>query len=396
MYAAIGGGGGAAGTSSGSNASSGSSGSASYVEIYDSDGILKWGLRASGGNAGKGATSTNFGSGASLKDKSTCQIYNGSSWVYTSCTYDGLKGDDGASSTDSTAAANGGVGGGSMYNTSTSSGGGQGGSNSHENGYDATNWGAGGGGGTVRFTTSGSTTTAYKGKGGSGKNGVAEITYDIMYPAAGGGGGGGGAFAHIKDITVTAGNTYTLRVAAGGNAGGTGANGIDGGTTSATFDSVTYSLSGGKGGLIGTSQSDTASLVQGTGGAKGIVSTNVSDTSGLKFKNGSDGFNAGTLATDALNIYGGSYGGNGGTSGIDTIGGCGGLFNDSNICTNTNVSATSVPYNTVINVLNASDYGSAGAGGGGGGWSENTTFYPTPGSGSAGQDGYIYLYWSEY
>ena len=80
-----------------------------------------------------------------------------------------------------------------MYNSSTLSGGGPGGSDSGENGYNGTLSGAGGGGGTVRFQTSGSNTTAYRGAGGKGANGMVEITYDLMYRAAGGGGGGGGA-----------------------------------------------------------------------------------------------------------------------------------------------------------------------------------------------------------
>ena len=39
--------------------------------------------------------------------------------------------------------------------------------------------------------------------------------------------------------------------------------------------------------------------------------------------------------------------------------------------------------------------GKAGAGGAGGGFSFDTTKYPAPGGGSAGQDGFVFLYWKE-
>ncbi len=281
-----------------------------------------------------------------------------------------------------------------MYNTTALSGGGTGGSNTSENGYKGSLWGAGGGGGTVRFVQSGSSTNVYKGKGGDGANGIAEITYDIMYPAAGGGGGGGGALLNIKNLSVSPGSTYKVRVSGGGTGGSVGASGSDGGTSSLTVNGSIYSLSGGKGGIVGTSQTATTSVIQGVGGEKGIFSTSVTDMSNLKYKNGSNGSDGGEIVATVDNPYGGSYGGNGGTSGIDTKGGCGGMFLESSICTNTGVNGTYTDFVSPGNLFSATEYGNAGAGGAGGGWSENTRFYPNPGGGANGQDGYVYIYWT--
>ena len=131
-------------------------------------------------------------------------------------------------------------------------------------------------------------------------------------------------------------------------------------------------------------------------GKKGIVSTNVSDKSNLTYKHGFDGSNADEIEVTEDNPYGGSYGGTGGTSGLDIKGGCGGMFVDSAICTNTTVNGTYVSFVSPGDVFEAAEYGSAGAGGGGGAWSDNVTFYPNPGSGAQGQNGYVYLYWVEY
>ena len=398
MYAAGGGSGGSAGSSSGANAASGSDGGTSYIYVYNKSNVLKWGLKVPGGKGGTGAkaSSSSAGSGGAQKNANSCQIYNGTTWTSTNCTGYGTGGNNGNKITDSNSAAQGGAGGGSMYNSSSLTGGGAGGSNTGENGYNGTLSGAGGGGGTVRFQTSGSNTTTYRGTGGKGANGMVEITYDLTYRAAGGGGGGGGAFALVKNIPVASAGTYTVRVGAGGAGGAISSKGSNGGTSSVTFDSATYSLSGGEGGLAGTSETASKELVQGTGGKKGVVSTNVSDKSNLTYKHGFDGASAGEITINAANPYGGSYGGTGGTSGLDVKGGCGGMFIDSTVCSNTTVNGTYVSFISPGDVFEASEYGSAGAGGGGGGWSENTTFYPNPGSGAQGQNGYVYLYWVEY
>ena len=393
LYSAAGGAGGSSASSSGGNASNGSNGNTSYIEVYSSDNVLKWGIRASGGYAGEGASSSSYGEGGAERSIASCQLYENGSWRSVNCTGIGAKGLDGtkAESASSTNTATGGSGGGSMYNSSTVIGGGSGGSISSANGYNGSVYGAGGGGATIVFDSSNNVT---KGIGGNGANGVAEITYDLVRQAAGGGGGGGGAFIRVEKIKVTSGKEYTIKVASGGAAGSVATKGSDGGVTSATFDSVTYTLSGGKGGQIGTSSTDTSNVIQGIGGLGGIVSSNVSDTTNIEYKNGLKGDDGNTYTTTTGFIV--SNGGNGGTSGLDTKGGCGGLFIDSSICTNTNVNGTSVNFVSPNQIFDTAQYGAAGAGGSGGGWSEDTFNYPNSGGGSQGQSGYVYINWVKY
>ena len=393
LFSAAGGSGGNSASSQGSNASNGSNGNTSYIEIYDKDNVLKWGIRALGGNYGYGASSTDYGNGGDEKGINTCQLYENGVWRSINCTGVGIKGTNGnkVESASSTNTATGGSGGGSMYNSSTVIGGGSGGSISSANGYNGSVYGAGGGGATIVFDSSNNVT---KGIGGNGANGVAEITYDLVRQAAGGGGGGGGAFIRVEKIKVTSGKEYTIKVASGGAAGSVATKGSDGGVTSATFDSVTYTLSGGKGGQIGTSSTDTSNVIQGIGGLGGIVSSNVSDTTNIEYKNGLKGDDGNTYTTTTGFVV--SNGGNGGTSGLDTKGGCGGLFIDSSICTNTNVNGTSVNFVSPNQIFDTAQYGAAGAGGGGGGWSEDTFNYPNSGGGSQGQSGYVYINWVKY
>ena len=394
LFSAAGGSGGSSASSSGSSASNGTSGLASYVEVYAPDGVtLVWGIRASGGNYGYRATSTAAGNGGAQTSANSCQLYENGVWRSINCTGVGIKGTNGnkVESASSTNTATGGSGGGSMYNSSTVIGGGSGGSISSANGYNGSVYGAGGGGATIVFDSSNNVT---KGIGGNGANGVAEITYDLVRQAAGGGGGGGGAFIRVEKIKVTSGKEYTIKVASGGAAGSVATKGSDGGVTSATFDSVTYTLSGGKGGQIGTSSTDTSNVIQGIGGLGGIVSSNVSDTTNIEYKNGLKGDDGNTYTTTTGFVV--SNGGNGGTSGLDTKGGCGGLFIDSSICTNTNVNGTSVDFVSPNQIFDTAQYGSAGAGGSGGGWSEDTFNYPNSGGGSQGQSGYVYINWVKY
>ena len=394
LFSAAGGSGGSSASSSGSSASNGTSGLASYVEVYAPDGVtLVWGIRASGGNYGYRATSTAAGNGGAQTSANSCQLYENGVWRSINCTGVGIKGTNGnkVESASSTNTATGGSGGGSMYNSSTVIGGGSGGSISSANGYNGSVYGAGGGGATIVFDSSNNVT---KGIGGNGANGVAEITYDLVRQAAGGGGGGGGAFIRVEKIKVTSGKEYTIKVASGGAAGSVATKGSDGGVTSATFDSVTYTLSGGKGGQIGTSSTDTSNVIQGIGGLGGIVSSNVSDTTNIEYKNGLKGDDGNTYTTTTGFVV--SNGGNGGTSGLDTKGGCGGLFIDSSICTNTNANGTSVNFVSPNQIFDTAQYGSAGAGGSGGGWSEDTFNYPNSGGGSQGQSGYVYINWVKY
>ena len=393
LYSAAGGAGGSSASSSGSSASNGSNGNTSYIEVYSSDNVLKWGIRASGGYAGEGASSSSYGEGGAERSIASCQLYENGSWRSVNCTGIGAKGLDGTKveNASSTNTATGGTGAGSMYNTTVAQGGGVGGSTSGANGYSGSVYGAGGGGATITFNSS---NNAVRGTGGRGANGVAEITYDIIRQAAGGGAGGGGAFVRADKIKVISGKEYIVKVASGGAAGSVASSGADGGVSSVTFEGVTYTLSGGKGGSIGTSATDSDDVIQGIGGLGGIVSSNVSDTSDVEYKNGLKGDDANTYTTDSGFIV--SNGGNGGTSGLDTKGGCGGLFIDSTICTNTNVNAAYVNFTAPNQIYDTAQYGSAGAGGGGGGWSEDTLNYPNPGGGSQGQSGYVYINWVKY
>ena len=387
LYAAAGGSGGNSASSSGSSASNGSNGNTSYIEIYNKDNVLKWGIRAFGGNAGYGATSTLAGSGGAKKSTNSCQLYENGAWKSISCTGTGFAGSSGEA---------GGAGGGSMYNTTVAQGGGNGGTSTGANGYNGTVYGAGGGGATVTFDSSNNAT---RGTGGSGANGVAEITYTYTHQAAAGGGGGGGAFAYIKNIPVVSENTYTITVGAGGLGGTISSNGSDGGEASINAGGTIYTLTGGKGGKAGTSATSSSTVVQGAGGLAGVVSANVTSAAGAEYKNGENGENGGTFTQDDIHAnslpYGGSFGGLGGMSGIDTKGGCGGLFIDSSICTNNTVNGTNTTFTTPTISNGNIDYAQAGAGGGGGGWSENTSLYPSPGSGAQGQGGYVLLMWEK-
>ncbi len=382
FYAAPGAKGGNGASSSGTNASNGYSGTASYIALYDKTNKLIWGLEASGGNGGKGATSSSYGNGGASVSNTSCKIFQNNVWTDTNCTGVGSAGSNGASlDTGGNGAANGGVGGGSLYNTTTLSGGGNGGSSSSEVGGNGSLYGSGGGGGTTKVVSD----VATAGAGGKGANGVAEITYDLTYDPAAGGGGGGGAMLKVENITVTPSTVYTVRVGGGGNGGAVSNNGSNGGESKVTFGSVSYSLSGGKGGTAGTSASSSTSVVHGVGGAGASKLSAGTSVAGTK---GSDG-SAGDI---------GAIGGNGGKSGVESEGGCGALFDNGGSCSATGAYGLSPMFISPANIFDAADYGKAGAGGGGGGYAYNTTMYPTnnPGYGGNGQNGYVYLYWTEY
>ena len=382
FYAAPGAKGGNGASSSGTNASNGYSGTASYIALYDKTNKLIWGLEASGGNGGRGATSTNAGNGGSSVATNSCKIFQNNVWTDTNCTGVGSAGSNGASlDTGGNGAANGGVGGGSLYNTTTLSGGGNGGSASNEVGGNGSLYGSGGGGGTTKFASN----VATAGAGGKGANGVVEITYDLTYDPAAGGGGGGGAMLKVENITVTPSTNYVIRVGGGGNGGAVSNNGSDGGESKVTFGSVSYSLSGGKGGTAGTSATDTTSVVHGVGGLGASKLSAGTSVAGTK---GSDG-SAGDI---------GAIGGNGGKSGVESEGGCGALFSNGVNCSATTTYGLSTMFVSPSNIFDAAEFGSAGAGGGGGGYAYNTTIYPTnnPGYGGNGQNGYVYIYWTDY
>ena len=388
MFAAAGGAGGSSASAKDGNGSNGSNGSDSYIAIYDKDGTLKWGLKAAGGNGGKGATSTAGGSGGAQVSASSCQIYQNGAWTSVSCSGAGASGSSGqsVSGASETNAANGGAGGGSMYSSDSYSGGGAGGSASSVNGSKGSTWGSGGGGGTVGFDSSG---TEVKGKGGNGANGVVELKYDVTYQAAAGGGGGGGAFVKLRDVFITPSTVYTIRVGGGGNGGNSAIKGSDGGDSSASFGAMEFVAKGGKGGKVGSS--DASGATHGVGGEGGQVVTSLPSKGDSEYrigKKGSDGQNA----TDGSSN---SWGGHGGESGIKVKGGCGGLYTNVLFCSNPDVNGISPTFSIPDNISQSAEYGSAGAGGGGGGWSSDSITFPNPGSGAKGQDGYVYIYWTK-
>ena len=391
LYAAAGGTGGNSSSSSSASGSNGTNGSTSYVEVYDKNNVLKWGIRAPGGNAGYGATSSSAGSGGSERAVNSCQLFENGSWRNASCTGAGSKGYNGTNfnTANSVYTANGGNGGGSRYNSATDIGYGAGGTASSQNGGNASVYGAGGGGATIKFDSSNNPTT---GKGGSGANGAAEIAYDFTPSCAAGGGGGGGAFASVKNIDVTQNTTYTLKVGAGGAAGINGMKGLDGGESSISFNTLNLILSGGKGGNAGISQTDTTAAQHGLGGAGGTVTSNTSTQYSIESKEGSKGEDGSAYTDSAGNII--SKGGNGGDSGSQSKGGFGGFNLEETQSTHSNPSGKQNEFQAPSVTYSGANYGTAGAGGGAGGyWYNNSN--PLVGDGAQGQMGYVYLYWQK-
>ena len=392
LYAAAGGTGGASASSQAGKGSDGQPGKESYIEVRNKSGALVWGLKVQGANAGKGATSTSAGSGAAQKSAASCQVYEGS-WKNISCSGAGARGTDGTTleNSNETSAAQGGTGGGAAYSNDGYQGGGIGADAANVNGTKGSLWGAGGGGGTVGFDAD---FNPKKGKGANGANGAVEIKYDITYEAAAGGGGGGGTFAKISNIEVIGLKEYTVKVGAGGSGGTISAPGGAGGDSSIQFEGSTHTVYGGKGGSVGTSQTETQNAIQGKGGAAGTLSSGIKSSDAQKGTAGKDG--SAITPDEAAGIYAGYAGGVGGDSGISTKGGCGGLFRNTSICTNNNANGTNAPnFEAPSGIFKSVNYGSAGAAGAGGGWSWNSTVYPNPGSGGKGQNGYVYLYWTK-
>ncbi len=388
LHSAAGAKGGDAADNYGKKAGNGENGGESYIEIRDKSNQLIWGLKVPGGNGGAGAGENAFGEGGAQKVQNSCQIYENNSWKSTNCTGYGQKGANGSSisGADENTCAAGGNGGGAMYNAQNYTGGGSGGSNGAVNGSTGTLFGAGGGGGTVSFNSNGN---ALKGKGGNGANGVVEIKYNINSQAAAGGGGGGGSFAKVRNVIVTPGSTYTIRVGGGGQGASASFNGGDGGDSSITFGTLNYTLKGGKGGNVGTSS--TTNVSHGAGGAGGNVILSSSYKADSEYHNGEAGFKGTNAADGSKN----SWGGRGGESAIKIKGGCGGLYSNSSVCTNPNTDGISIPFEAPVDVIQYVEYGSAGAGGGGGGWHSDISLYPNPGRGGNGQDGYVYIYWAK-
>lgn len=257
-------------------------------------------------------------------------------------------------------------------------------------------YGTGGAGGEAIYNSNG-TITMQNGSNGSG--GLARITYNNEFKGSGGGGGAGGTFAKITNLSLPNDTECTIKVGRGGNYG-SGQNGKDGGNTSIKCgNSKEYIVYGGKGGKLGTSGKDinNPDPVGGIAGDAGKVSDNIAQLGTLAEIIYGEGINNAAEET-AFKINGNlNIGGNGGNSGTNAIGGCGGLRPDSDPdCTNINQNATLAEYITPLYsglIQETPDYGKTGAGGGGGGWSRNLS--PKQGTGSAGQPGYLFLWWDQ-
>ena len=367
---------GACGSSSGSNGSNGSAGGISKIEIYSKDNVLVWSLQVSGGLAGKRATSSAAGGASGISN--TCQKYENGTTTSISCTQ-GNSGNAGAKAANATSS-----------NTP------QGGSGATVSSSINGSYGSGGRGGTITINSSGTPSAS---TGTNGTNGIAQITYDLVYESAAGGGGGGGALLEIKNIDVTPSTQYTLTVSGGGRGGARGNNGENAGETKVTFGSKTYTLQGGQGGKTGTNVLSALGAIQGIGGT-GAAKLSSSDSNISKNEAGKKGGD-GTYDSNSPSL--GSIGGTGGDSAIGTKGGCGGLLNNGVNCSSDKTNGLSTQFESpgaLLNAATSTQYGSAGAGGGGGGWAYNTTTYPTDdpnyGKGGDGQDGYVYIYWTEY
>lgn len=196
------------------------------------------------------------------------------------------------------------------------------------------------------------------GGGGAGADGAGGGS-----PNSGGAGGGGGFSG--GGVSVTAGNSYSYEVGAGGSAGATPSNG---GTTHFIGDAATVSAFGGTHGsssgthgLGGSGSGGTTTTAGGFGGA---------GTAGASAKGGGGG-GAGSLGGGGGNgssaTGGGGAGGNSG--GLDVGGGAGGTGGLS---------------------ANASGSGGGAPGGGGGGAGAGSS-----GTGGGGHNGRIELFWNE-
>ncbi len=259
------------------------------------------------------------------------------------------------------------------------------------------NYGTGGAGGSAIYNSDGTITMQ---NGSNGAGGLVKITYQNEFKGAGGGGGAGGTFAKITNLSLPNDTECVIKVGGGGNYG-SGQNGKDGGNTSIKCgNSKEYIVYGGKGGSLGISGKDinNPDPVGGKGGAMGKVSENILQLGTLAEIIYGEGINNNTAEETAFKINGNlNIGGNGGNSGTNAIGGCGGLRPDNDPDgTNINQNATLAEYITPLYsglMQETPDYGKTGAGGGGGGWSKTQS--PKQGTGSAGQAGYLFLWWDQ-
>lgn len=196
--------------------------------------------------------------------------------------------------------------------------------------------------------------------------GVTSITVQAFGGGGGGGGnftsrpgGGGGAFASSV-ISVTPGTSYSITVGAGGAAGTSGNDGVNGGNS--IFGANLVVAAGGGG---GTSVAGTAGLASAS-----IGTTTRSGGAGGVQTNNNDGSGGGGGAANASNA-----GGTGGSTNSDNSGGAGG----------TSVSGTGTGGAGAGRRGTASNGNAPGGGGGG---------RPSQGTGGSGADGRVIVTWT--
>ncbi len=405
LQAGRGGKGGAGATAVNTKGSGGISGYKSCVKVENAQNKVVYGVCAYQGNGGIPADgSTSAGSvGNAVPSYSYCEeTTNGANWHEINCTKGGQASNAGSKTANST--SNGGKGGDSNF-PSSSSGGGEGAlSNSSSGDGNSPSYttyaGAGGGGATAKYVKGGSLKA---GVGGNGAGGVAQITYKNEYAGSGGGAGSAGSLAIINNLSLPADTECIIHIG-GGGAYGSGANGSNGGHTSIKCgkNGQEYIVYGGNGGKTGISGSEISPLpVGGTAGKEALVNSNILQLGSLATITYGEGYSdsspdeAQSKINDKLNGNK-NIGGTGGTSGTGAVGGCGGLKEDeaNNCINNLNTNAmTSEFVSPVYTALLAGDYAKAGAAGGGGGWSRGLS--PNQGIGSAGQPGYLFLWWDQ-
>ena len=171
------------------------------------------------------------------------------------------------------------------------------------------------------ITTSGTYTAPVTGwykitaKGGGGGGGGRHVSSGY-YWSGGGGGEGGTTIAYER---MTAGDTATVVIGAGGTGGSSESNGADGGDSSVSINSNTYTAGGGKGGDAGTSGGKGGSgTIQGCAGGTSYQS----GSGGNIVRGASGGGNGGSISHSSGTDGGG--GGGGDTIGTYLAGGAGG------------------------------------------------------------------------
>ncbi len=416
-----GGNGGDASASKNQKAGNGADGGDTCIIVKNAARAYKYKLCVSGGNGGGGANATKADSsttgwgyaGGEKNNANACYVVDytaNSAGVKTDfdCALKGKAGGAGGASTSNPTA--GGKGAASVLNST------QVGGTAVKDGVSAStsNYGAGGGGGSASKTGYGSSATLAFGKGGNGAPGYIKINYKKKFAAAGGGGGGGGYVAHINNITVGKTATCEIKVGYGGAGGAAGIKGYDGGDSSVTCSNapnVTYRITGGKGGELGSTTAGGLGGEAGTYDDTGNIFTrlfsqgNFRQAAGLAGKQGG----AGDSANFKANVR--SAGGRGGTGGTGEKGKCGGIYTESGVCAtvqadeNNDITepnqdalngegfgAGEITAPTKDGIVEATPkYGKAGAGGGGGAWYVGKN----PGRGGAGQGGYVCIYWDK-